>query len=164
MSFPTPSGNAPANTLYTQQPWWVVSYYTIYGRTTSAIQFTTVQATSQASAIAKAKIALGSHASNVGQLVKGPFGNQNDANSNQNTSQQDAASGKINPSGGPAGQPTNFSNAVSDVFGKFNLGSWFLRIGEILLGIVLVGVGLARITGVQNAISQIVKTKMPIPI
>jgi hypothetical protein len=51
-----------------------------------------------------------------------------------------------------------------DIIGKFNLSSWVLRIGEILLGIVLVGVGIARITGAQNAISNIVKTKMPLPI
>ena len=54
--------------------------------------------------------------------------------------------------------------AATDVIGGFNLGSWFLRIGEILLGIVLVGVGVARITGVQNAVSQVVKTKVPIPL
>lgn len=46
--------------------------------------------------------------------------------------------------------------------GGFNLASWFLRIGEILLGLVLIGVGVARITGAQNAISKVVKTKLPI--
>lgn len=46
--------------------------------------------------------------------------------------------------------------------GGFNLGSWFLRIGEILLGLVLVGVGVARITGTQNIISKAVKAKVPI--
>lgn len=46
--------------------------------------------------------------------------------------------------------------------GGFNLASWFLRIGEILLGLVLVGVGVARITGAQNAISKVVRTKLPI--
>lgn len=51
-----------------------------------------------------------------------------------------------------------------DQIGSFLTGNWILRIGEILLGIVLVGVGIARITGAQNAISNIVKTKMPIPI
>lgn len=51
-----------------------------------------------------------------------------------------------------------------DALGSFNIGAWFLRIGEILLGLVLVGVGVARITGAQNAISNIVKTKMPMPI
>jgi hypothetical protein len=49
-----------------------------------------------------------------------------------------------------------------DILGKFNLGAWMLRIGEVLLGIVLVGVGVARITGAQNAVSQIVKTRLPI--
>jgi len=47
-----------------------------------------------------------------------------------------------------------------DVLGGFNLGGWFLRIGEILLGLVLIGVGVARITGVQNVVSAAVKTKM----
>jgi hypothetical protein len=55
-------------------------------------------------------------------------------------------------------------SAVADALGGFNISAWFLRIGEILLGIVLVGVGIARITGAQNAISNIVKTKMPLPI
>lgn len=49
-----------------------------------------------------------------------------------------------------------------DSLGGFNLGSWFLRIGEILLGLVLVGVGVARITGAQNVISKAVKTRLPI--
>ena len=52
--------------------------------------------------------------------------------------------------------------AATDAIGGFNLQSWFIRIGEILLGIVLVGVGVARITGVQNAISTIAKAKIPI--
>lgn len=51
-----------------------------------------------------------------------------------------------------------------DQIGSFLTANWFLRIGEILLGVVLVGVGIARITGVQNFVSQIAKTKMPIPI
>jgi hypothetical protein len=51
-----------------------------------------------------------------------------------------------------------------DTLGRFNLGAWFLRIGEILLGLVLIGVGIARITGLQNAVSEVVKTKLPIPI
>lgn len=52
--------------------------------------------------------------------------------------------------------------AENVTFHGLNLGSWFLRIGEILLGIVLVGVGVARITGAQNAVSKIVKTKLPL--
>ena len=56
------------------------------------------------------------------------------------------------------------SGAAQDVFKGLNLGSWLLRIGEIVLGIVLVGVGIARITGLQNAVSQVAKTKIPIPL
>ncbi len=58
--------------------------------------------------------------------------------------------------------PQAAAKGAENAYRGLNLGSWFLRIGEILLGIVLVGVGLARITGAQNAISKIVKTKVPI--
>lgn len=54
-------------------------------------------------------------------------------------------------------------NAINTL-GGFNLTSWFLRIGEILLGLVLIGVGIARLTGAQNAISKVVKSKVPIPV
>lgn len=47
-----------------------------------------------------------------------------------------------------------------DILGQFNLGGWFLRVGEVLLGLVLIGVGIARITGVQNAVSAVAKTKL----
>ena len=58
--------------------------------------------------------------------------------------------------------PGAAAKGAENAFHGLNLGSWFLRIGEILLGIVLVGVGVARITGAQNAVSKIVKTKLPI--
>lgn len=48
----------------------------------------------------------------------------------------------------------------NDIIGRFNIGSWFLRIGEILLGLVLIGVGVARITGAQNVISKLAKVKI----
>lgn len=40
------------------------------------------------------------------------------------------------------------------------LQSWLVRIGEILLGIVLVGVGLAKLTGTTNAVAGLVKAKI----
>lgn len=52
-------------------------------------------------------------------------------------------------------------NAAADVWGKLNLGGWFIRIGEVLLGIVLIGVGIARLTGVQNAIAKVAKVAIP---
>jgi len=52
-------------------------------------------------------------------------------------------------------------NAVADQLGQLNLGAWFIRIGEVLLGIVLIGVGLAKLTGATNAISKIAKVAIP---
>jgi hypothetical protein len=54
----------------------------------------------------------------------------------------------------------NLTNPL-DLLGSFNLGSWFLRIAEILLGLVLVGVGVAKLTGASNFISTAVKAKIP---
>jgi len=61
----------------------------------------------------------------------------------------------------PGAAAKGAANAIESL-GGFNLGSWFLRIGEILLGLVLVGVGVARITGAQNVISKVVKAKIPL--
>jgi hypothetical protein len=58
--------------------------------------------------------------------------------------------------------PGAAAKGAEDAFHGLSLGNWFMRIGEILLGIVLVGVGVARITGAQNAVSKIVKTRLPI--
>ena len=61
----------------------------------------------------------------------------------------------------PGATAKGAENAIQSL-GGFNLSSWFLRIGEILLGLVLVGVGVARITGAANFISSAVKAKVPI--
>jgi hypothetical protein len=50
---------------------------------------------------------------------------------------------------------------VTDQLGKLNLGGWFVRISEILLGMVLIGVGIARLTGVQNVVSKVAKVAIP---
>lgn len=76
---------------------------------------------------------------------------------NLNTSPS-AVQKRVQAAGGTTGlNPLNLWKGL-------NLEGILLRIGEVLLGLVLVGVGVARITGAQNAISNIVKTKMPIPI
>ncbi len=49
---------------------------------------------------------------------------------------------------------------IVDPLGGFNIGAWFIRIGEILLGIVLVGVGVARLTGASNVVSSALKVKV----
>lgn len=50
--------------------------------------------------------------------------------------------------------------AVTDPLGKFNLGGWFLRVGEILIGLVLIGVGVAKLTGTANIVSQVARVKL----
>jgi hypothetical protein len=47
-----------------------------------------------------------------------------------------------------------------DVFKGLNLGTWVMRIGEILIGLVLIGVGLAKITNavpIATKIASVVK-------
>ena len=51
------------------------------------------------------------------------------------------------------------SNAL-DPFKGLNLGNWFIRIGEVLLGLVLVGVGVAKLTGTANVISKFAKVPL----
>lgn len=44
-----------------------------------------------------------------------------------------------------------------DVLGGLDLNQLFLRIGEALLGIVLIAVGIAKLTGTANVVSKLVK-------
>ena len=44
-----------------------------------------------------------------------------------------------------------------DPFKGLNLSAWFIRIAEILLGLVLIGVGAAKLTGAENLLSKIPK-------
>lgn len=50
---------------------------------------------------------------------------------------------------------------VTEILGGVNLAAWFLRIGEVLLGLVLIAVGIARLTGVQNVVSKVAKVAIP---
>lgn len=43
---------------------------------------------------------------------------------------------------------------------KINWDVWFLRIGEVILGVVLIAVGLAKLTGTSNAIAKAVKVAL----
>lgn len=64
--------------------------------------------------------------------------------------------------GGPNGPNTtnpqaNKSAQLPDIFHGLNLGEILLRLGEVVLGVVLIGVGVAHITGAQNTISKAAK-------
>lgn len=67
---------------------------------------------------------------------------------------------------GNASGVTDAANAVGDTItnklglSNENITAWMVRIGEILLGIVLVGVGIAKLTGTTNMIANAVKAKL----
>lgn len=65
----------------------------------------------------------------------------------------------------PTGLTGNIANAagvptIEDTFKGLNLGGWVLRVGEILLGLVLIGVGVAKLSGTTNVISKAVKARI----
>ena len=68
-----------------------------------------------------------------------------------------AASGKIT---GLASQVPNALKSLNPLAGLFQANIW-LRVGEFVLGIVLIGVGLAKLTGTENFVSSVVR-KVPI--
>ena len=45
-------------------------------------------------------------------------------------------------------------NIPKDILGGLDLGSMMLRVGEVILGIVLIGVGIAKLTGADNVVSK----------
>ena len=48
--------------------------------------------------------------------------------------------------------------AAGDLFHGLNVGGLVLRIGEIILGVVLIGVGVAKLTGTDNFIMKAATT------
>ena len=50
------------------------------------------------------------------------------------------------------------SSATQDVFHGLNLSNWAIRFVEVALGIVLIGVGVAKLTGADNVINKAAKT------
>jgi hypothetical protein len=73
--------------------------------------------------------------------------------------QPDSVGLRANAVSGTPGAVAN--NAVSDVIGNVNASNLIVRIGEILLGIVLIGVGIAKLTGTANIISTVAKVPLP---
>lgn len=55
-------------------------------------------------------------------------------------------------------------DASKQVFGgglnDDSIRSWFIRIGEVLLGVVLVGIGVAKLTGTTNIVASAVKARI----
>jgi hypothetical protein len=50
---------------------------------------------------------------------------------------------------------------VGEFLGRLQESSTWVRVAEVALGIVLLAIGVARITGTQNAVAQVVKARIP---
>ncbi len=68
-----------------------------------------------------------------------------------------ASATAINNHQGNPVQDSPIGQATSGLFHGLNLEQWILRIGEIILGVVLIGVGLAKLTGTTNVVSKVLK-------
>jgi len=51
---------------------------------------------------------------------------------------------------------SNPLTAIADFFGALSQANTWIRVAEVVLGVVLLGVGLAHLTGTSNAISKVV--------
>jgi hypothetical protein len=50
---------------------------------------------------------------------------------------------------------------LSDFFGRLTEANTWLRAGEIAIGIVLIGIGVAKLTGTTNLVAKAVKARIP---
>ena len=94
----------------------------------------------------------------------GPFNSKQDAlnyyqsNKSHNSGWQpptDSISTGISQLGDTAVQNVGLGGLTNE-----NITTWFIRIGEVLLGIVLLGIGVAKLTGTTNTIAKAVRAKI----
>ncbi len=89
--------------------------------------------------------------------VAGPFSTQQEAQ----TQATALSKGGVATPGNIAKQATSSAlTSLNPFAGVFQQNIW-LRVGEFVLGVLLIGVGLAKLTGTDNFISTVVK-KAPI--
>jgi hypothetical protein len=130
--------------------WWVIAYTQVSGPSTyQYFQGTKAQAQAQANLAVKVG----------GSNVTGPFSTEADAKAA-------VASGKVNR--GDQSQAQQAITAVGNALGGWNLAvsgiaGWFARALKVTLGGVLMIIGLSRLTGVDNKITQLAG-KVPLPI
>ena len=65
----------------------------------------------------------------------------------------------------PAGIPGQVENIIepvnpANILGNVDVKAWLIRIGQILLGIVLIGVGVAKLSGIENVIAKAAKVAL----
>jgi hypothetical protein len=64
--------------------------------------------------------------------------------------------GSLLPAKGEVGHTaiTNPLQAIGDFFSKLGQPNLWIRVGEVILGIALIGIGLAHLTGTDNLVSK----------
>lgn len=151
---PTPKPQPPA----AKNPWWVVWIV----NSTRAGREQPYALEQAATKDAAAQIV--ANAGNVILNVDGPFNSKSAAQADVTKTAKKNGTIPVNATpvvkkltGGGLGLP----NPVNDFLGRLSQASTWIRVGEAVLGLILLGVGLARITGVQNVVSQVVKARIP---
>lgn len=134
------------------EQWWALSEVNTSNPAKTG-PWTYFQATAaQAQARAKLTITYGGE-----QALYGPYATEADAKtavaSGQDKPQQ---TGSPNPPSLP--NPLSGLAAIGDFFGRLTEGNTWIRIGEALLGIVLIAVGLARVTHAVPVATSIART------
>lgn len=95
----------------------------------------------------------------------GPFDSKAEAVTYYNTNKAKNPGWKA-PTGSVKQTIDNAGSSAGDVvtnklgLSNENITAWMVRIGEILLGIVLVGVGIAKLTGTTNVVAKAVKARI----
>lgn len=89
--------------------------------------------------------------------VAGPFSSQSEAE----TQAVSLNKGGVATPGNIAKQAVSSALTSANPFAGFYQQNLWLRVGEFVLGVILIGVGLAKLTGTENFVSSIVK-KAPI--
>lgn len=90
------------------------------------------------------------------------YPNQLAAQQEANTYNHSSVSSKVQQVGGTVGGFPSIPNPL-DIFHGLNIGNILLRVGEVVLGVVLIAVGLAKVTGTDNLLASAIK-KVPVPI
>jgi hypothetical protein len=136
MMMTTPGGQFPVITPHGEILWWVIPE----GLTGQAFSLVTGRF---------AKYTTVSAGTRPPSAVAGPFSTQAEAQARASQMTSQAIPGPATPQA-----------AAGDVLtaSGINVGSWLLRIGEVLLGLVLLAVGVARITRAVPVATKIAKT------
>jgi hypothetical protein len=127
---------------------------------------------SRTGAIANFPTAIGDFYLHSGTGWHGPFNTQadaltyfdNNAGANPGWARPTGLLGSIEniprAVGGIATQPiTDINNKLDTLTNGININNWLIRISEIVLGVVLIAVGIAKLTGNENVVYRAVKGK-----